>query len=1349
MTTDASDKTASGNGAPEKPARRTPDSRLRDAIGRAAARAVAEIQPPAAAEPSASQKPSKKSAKGRKLSTAAKKGKTKKTASRKPKPVRLRGIDLLIPPPGYKPPAKKRRRKNKSQKNKNQTVIPFTDTLPFAAAAETDAVATPVVPAPPSAPQPVRPPAETPAPPQSRQLEISFPDGDAPAPASSAPADFIPAPSNTGTQMTIDFAPEKNSEERSEEKNIEAEETVAEVKTPGDEDYFIGYEGGDPQDITIPAPATQADDGVPAGAVDETASAPAPVTQLSLAGVYTVPPDQPYLDAVAKGILDDIGDDMLTLADVTLLVPDMQVGSRLRQAFLRQLQGKTSILPRIEAPGGASDDELSLQLTGSNVLSQALMDIPPQVTKLERQLILAAEILKIPGMSSSMQKAVKLASELGRLLDVLQRHSIDLADLETVVPEGFEKQWEKTADFLKIITDVWPKRLAEMGRIDPEDRRNALIQIQAANWLQQPPKKPMIAVGFAEASPATISLLQAVSLMEQGSIVLPGLDRDLDARGWDDVSPVNPQYALKQILQGIDADRADVDVWPGAVPPSPHARAVNPARTAAARAALLRAAMNPAGDTPEDTERAEAEMENAAAAFGEKAAGKPANDNRAAKIDPQALSGLDLVTCATPQEEASVIALKMRETLEVAGRTAMLVTADRSLARRVSARLKHWKIDVSDSAARNMAETQVGILLLSSAQMAADRWAPIPLLETLKHPLAGLGLEKSVYAAHVRDIEAMALHGARPAAGAAGLKETLTAAFNRRTRSKSAPLTVAEAEAQTKTLHDTVDLIQEKGADFFRLMSSPTPVPFTDLITAHILFIEDFAATSDTPGRDRLWSGAEGAQAVRFFTRLRAVAATLPDMTGRDYLDVMQGLLKAERAPVKRNSHSALSILTPEQALFEKADTVIIGGLNDGSWPQPPAENPWLSPDMLKALGVPAPEGSIGHAALQFLQLASNSNVLITRAERAANAPTVVSPFLTRMLMVLKGAGLAKQIEGKTKLLDIHTALHTPASVNPISAPEPRPPVSVRPKELPVTAVEALMRDPYAVYAKYILGLNELPPIDASPSVAEKGNFTHEALDAFVRKYPKELPKDAVGALLKMGADAFKTRIDNPSVKSFWWPRFERIAEWFVKYEIARRKVSRTLGTEVRGRLEIDLGAGETFTLTSIADRIDLNSSDKLAIIDYKTGGVPASKDIYLGFSPQLTLEALIASTGGFEKIDARETGSLEYWKLSGARPAGEITVIEGSNIEQLIEFAREGITRLMTTFNQKDTPYYSSPRADWAPRYKKFNHLARTAEWAFVKKQAAQKKAPKPKGNKTPRLKKNGNKGNGKGPAR
>jgi len=255
------------------------------------------------------------------------------------------------------------------------------------------------------------------------------------------------------------------------------------------------------------------------------------------------------------------------------------------------------------------------------------------------------------------------------------------------------------------------------------------------------------------------------------------------------------------------------------------------------------------------------------------------------------------------------------------------------------------------------------------------------------------------------------------------------------------------------------------------------------------------------------------------------------------------------------------------------------------------------------------------------------------------------------------------------------------------------------------------MRDPYAIYARRVLKLEALEPIAADPGAAERGQFIHQALDAFVKAHPHALPTDALEKLTSFGQDAFGKLLAQPEVWAFWWPRFERVAAWFVLFETERRRTIRPLATEVKGKLVLEGPAGP-FTLRAKADRIDKLPDGGLALIDYKTGSPPSRTEVALGFAPQLPLEAVMAAAGGFETVDASQVNAMAFWKLSGGDPAGSEIPIKG-DLAVLAEQARSGLADLIRTFDDPATPYRSRPRPDWAPRYTDYGHLARVQEWS------------------------------------
>jgi ATP-dependent helicase/nuclease subunit B len=370
---------------------------------------------------------------------------------------------------------------------------------------------------------------------------------------------------------------------------------------------------------------------------------------------------------------------------------------------------------------------------------------------------------------------------------------------------------------------------------------------------------------------------------------------------------------------------------------------------------------------------------------------------------------------------------------------------------------------------------------------------------------------------------------------------------------------------------------------------------------------------------------------------------------------------------------------------------------------------------MRENFGLPLPERRIGLSAHDFAQAFSAPKVVMTRATRVEGTPTVPSRWLLRLDNLRRAAGVKNAFMAPEPWLAWQQLLDRPRRFDKPRRPTPRPPVEARPRRLSVTEVETWMRDPYAIYARRVLGLKRLDPVDADPGAAERGSLIHESLDRFLKEWPDELPEDACERLVTIGREVFAPALSRPGVWAFWWPRFERIARWFVEFERRRRAYARPLASERRGELVLDGPCGP-FTLFAAADRIDRLEDGRgraaLAIIDYKTGSPPSQRDLEHGFAPQLPLEAAIAARGGFEDIPALPVGELGYWRLSGGEPAGEEKTVPGDPAE-LARAALEGLERLIAKFDDPTTPYLARPRPDKALRYGDYDHLARVKEWS------------------------------------
>ena len=1004
--------------------------------------------------------------------------------------------------------------------------------------------------------------------------------------------------------------------------------------------------------------------------------------------VYTIATHRPFLATLAAGLLGMAGADPLLLPRMTVLLPTRRAVRSLREAFLRvapdgKVIGTPLLLPRMRPVGDAGSDELLLSDGGAEDLA-----VPPPIPELRRRLLLTRLVLRwgerrgdeplLPG------QAAALAASLARLLDRVATEGASFAKIADLVPEGLAEHWRAVHHFLQILPQHWPRILAEEGALDAASRRNRLLERQTETWRRSPPRHPVIAAGLTGGIPAMTDLLSLVAALDQGAVILPGLDRERDAAEWSAIEEdeAHPQHLMAGLLRALDLTPAEVRDWPPRLPDPIPARGFEGLSDLPLFASLSRSA----GPAERNSEAAIARRVRLIAE-----ALRPAITTDAWRRLPaqplDTLDGLSRYDCASAQEEAVTIALLLRRKLETPGATAALVTPDRALARRVAAELRRWDIDIDDSAGLPLNRTPPGVFLRLVLDLAASGLAPVPLLAALKHPLASGGLPSVAFRDLARQLE-QAIRGPRPAPGLAGLRAALA--------------------GERLGLARFVDRLEGCLGPLPELLVADA-VPLSRVAAAHIEAAERLAATATETGGERLWRETAGEAAARFCHELIDAARDLPPLPGRHFPALFESLAADAVVRPVFGRHPRLAIWGLLEARLQQADLVVLGALNEGSWPPSAEHDPWMSRQMRREFGIALPERAIGIAAHDFAQALGAPEVVLTRAARSEGVPTVPSRWLLRLDTVLQAAGLDGALGPDDTLRHAAELIDRTQGYRPLPPPEPRPPLEARPRKLSVTRIETWLRDPYAIYARYILGLKPLDELDADPSRAELGTVIHRALDAFFRRFPQGMPDNAEEQLLDIGREQFGPILSRPGAWAFWWPRFRRIANWLVNQERIRRADTVESHSECEGSWTLPARGGP-FTITAKADRIDRLAAGGFLLVDYKTGGVPPPKQVQAGFAPQLPLEGAILRGGGFNGVSG-SPAALEYWRLSGGDPAGERCPIDAGDPGELIDRVVARVAALIDRFDDPATPYLAVPSPRWAPRYSDYRHLERLAE--------------------------------------
>jgi ATP-dependent helicase/nuclease subunit B len=970
------------------------------------------------------------------------------------------------------------------------------------------------------------------------------------------------------------------------------------------------------------------------------------------ANVFTIPAGVSFAEALAEGMVARYGRDPIALADVTVFLPTRRGARNFSDAFARYLGG-AALLPRFQPLGDVDDENLLLDPSFEG------LDLPPAIEPLRRNLLLGSLIRRWSAAERKEElgfpQAVALAESLAALQDEIETHEADWTLLDNVVPSTLARHWHNVRAFLLLLKDHWPLILKEEGQIGFALRRNLALRALASALVSR--TSPVIAAGSTGSIPATAELLRAIARLPSGNVILPGLDRNMDEASWKTVAddPAHPQFGMNQLLLRIGIAREGVKDWS------------NLKTDESPRSRLVSECLRPPPTT--DAWRALADGDTAKLASG--------------------FDGLSRIEAADPSEEALVIALILRHALEDKKQTAALVTPDRVLARRVAAELKRWGIAIDDSAGRPLSSSPPGMLLNLVAECVGSHFAPIPLLAMLKHPLVVHGADALTSRRHARALD-LALRGRRPRPGWRGIAHTIP---------ETRPALQGWFEGLSQTLAPLADL-----------MSQPL-VAISDLVRAHIEAAERLASGAD--GKPGLLRGEAGEAAQTFLADLLDATREIPPVDPRDYPALFRSL--CDRIPVRPlyGQHPGLAILGAQEARLLSFDVVVLGALNESSWPRAVAPDPWLSRPMRAAIGLDSPERAIGLAAHDFATLVAQPKVVLTRAVKVEGAPTIASRWLQRIEQLASGLNLQKRLDASNEYLRVARSMGSVGLARRASRAAPTPPVSARPRQLSITDAETWRRDPYAIYARRILNLRPLDPLDPGIGPLERGSIVHRALEQFVQDFPHDLPDGAVVALVAIADELFAQEELPNSVLAVWRPRFAHAAQWFVRQERRRRaSVERSL-VEIEGTLSFDSKAGR-FDLVGRADRIDILKTGGVSIIDYKTGTPPTDPQIKALLALQLPLEASIVAAGGVPELGPRKPEELLYVKFSGGSPPGEMKTVK-LDISAITAQARTLLETMVLRFDEPETPYISRALAYRRALQGDYDHLARVGEWSIA----------------------------------
>ncbi|WP_293575028.1 double-strand break repair protein AddB [Phaeobacter sp.] len=883
-----------------------------------------------------------------------------------------------------------------------------------------------------------------------------------------------------------------------------------------------------------------------------------------------------------------------------------------------------------------------------------LKGLPPALPPLRRRLELSQLVAKLLDAQPDLAARASLydlSDSLAGLFDEMQGEGVSTDTIRALDVTDMSGHWARAQQFIAIADDFVNTHEHAM---DPQKRQRHVVLDLIAEWQHSPPQHPIILAGSTGSRGTTLLLMEAIAKLPQGAVILPGFDGDQPEHVWSSLedalsSEDHPQYRFHKLMRDLNLAPSDIPAWTATEPAAP------------ARNKLISLALRPAPVT-------DAWMRE----------GPQLRDIDIATKD------ITLVEAPGPRAEALAIALRLRQAAED-GQTAALITPDRMLTRQVSAALDRWNILPDDSAGQPLQLSPPGRFLRHVAELFCRPLQADALLTLLKHPLCHDGAGRGDHLRHTRDLE-------------------LTL------RRKGPPFPDADSFANFAVGRDLLP----GWTDWLARCFAEKPISGEQSLSTWIAALRDLAETisrgSQPCDQGGLWDKKAGREARQIVDNLQAEAHYGGMMSARDFADLLRALLSQGEVRDRDTPYGSILIWGTLEARVQGADLVILGGLNEGSWPEAASPDPWLNRQLRHQAGLLLPERRIGLSAHDFQQAIAAPEVWLTRAERTEEADTVPSRWLNRLTNLMSGLpgqggpeALAQMRARGQEWLGWATALEAPTPLAPAHRPAPKPPVSARPRRLTITEIPRLIRDPYAIYAKHVLRLRPLDPLVQEPDALLRGIVVHKIFEVFIQTTLKDPSTLEVDHFLHRAAEELDTHVPWPLARALWMARLERIAPDFIQAEQERQNRARPSGFEIPGRIQV---SPYDFEIAGTADRIDVDDKGGLHLFDYKTGD-PPSENQQKAFEKQLLIEAAMAERGAFAKFGA---GRVERALFLGLKPP--VKEVPAPLHDEPPAKVWAELQKLIGAYFEQDQGYSSRRMVFQDTQTGDYDHLARYGEW-------------------------------------
>lgn len=396
--------------------------------------------------------------------------------------------------------------------------------------------------------------------------------------------------------------------------------------------------------------------------------------------IYSVSFSQLFLGSIADYLLSRTSD--FALSEWTVYLPTRRSCMVLEETLFQKNPQTSFILPRIVALGETTPEELILM---SSELVEELSLLPAVIRPSRRRLLLATLIEKFRyserGMGADL--ALKWADKLTAILDEMRTHDVNLKTLKEIGPvSGHAEHWEKIHTFLSLVSNHWDSILEEEQAVESITWQKRILDAYAHFLKTQGTRKPIMIAGSLGTIPSTANLIQAISKLPNGVVVLPGLEK---IKQKEPVSPRHPQFFLFALLEKLDINPCHVEYLT-------------------------------------DTQH-----------FDTDTSCHKKSEFQGIEIQCENLSYME---ASDQAEEARLVAISIRKALEEGKKKIVCVATDQALLKRINTELEVWDIVPLSPQSRSLIDTNLGSFLHLVTLGLSNPFPVVALASLCKHALS-------------------------------------------------------------------------------------------------------------------------------------------------------------------------------------------------------------------------------------------------------------------------------------------------------------------------------------------------------------------------------------------------------------------------------------------------------------------------------------------------------------------------------------------------------------------------------------------------------------------------------------